>query len=99
MQVIPLPTEVKKLVEKVMQQGLELTQPIKFVYYDTHNIEHQKGNNECGMYSLFFNITMLTNKINNKKFKNAKQKIDYFMDHRINDRFVFQKRKQYFNEE
>ena len=42
---------------------------------------------------------MLTNKINNKKFKNAKQKIDYFMDHRINDRFVFQKRKQYFNEE
>ena len=55
-----------------MQQGLELTQPIKFVYYDTHNIEHQKGimNVVC---ILFFNITMLTNKINNKKFKNAKQ--------------------------
>ena len=94
-----LPTEVKKLVEKVMQQGLELTQPTKFTYYDTHMLEHQKGNNECGMYSLFFIITMLTNKVNNKKFKNMKQKLNYFTKNRINDKFVFQKRKQYFNEE
>ena len=62
-------------------------------------LEHQKGNNECGMYSLFFIITMLTNKVNNKKFKNMKQKLNYFTKNRINDKFVFQKRKQYFNEE
>jgi hypothetical protein len=94
-----LPVEVKKLIEKIIDQGLELKEPIQFTYYDTHMFEHQKGNNECGMYSLFFLITMLSNKVNNKKFKNVKQKIDYFTKKRISDRFVFQKRKQYFNEE
>ena len=95
----PLPKEINVLIEKIIKQGLELISPKRFIYYDTNSFEHQKGNSECGMYSLYFIITMLTNKTNNKKFRTTKQKIDYFTKHRISDKYVFHKRKEYFNEE
>ena len=82
-----------------MHQGLELDKPIHFKYYDTNNYKHQRGNNECGMYSLFMIITMLTNRIGTKVFKNKKLKLDYFTKQRIPDTQVFKKRKVYFNEE
>lgn len=94
-----IPSEINKLVEKVMHQGLELDKPIHFQYYDTDNYMHQRGNNECGMYSLFMIITMLTNRAESKVFKNKKQKLDYFIKQRIPDTQVFKKRKIYFNEE
>ncbi|OUU13231.1 MAG: hypothetical protein CBB97_26445 [Candidatus Endolissoclinum sp. TMED37] len=94
-----IPSEINKLVEKVIYQGLELNNPIKFQYYDTNNFSHQRGNNECGMYSLFMIITMLTNRVENKIFKNSKEKLDFFIEKRIPDMQVFKKRKIYFNKE
>lgn len=51
----------KPLVNRIMKQGLEFQPPIQFTFYN-NNISHQQGNTECGMYSLFFIITMLTGK-------------------------------------
>ena len=51
------------------------------------------------MYSLFMIITMLTNRVDNKIFKNSKEKLDFFIEQRIPDTQVFKKRKIYFNKE
>ena len=96
-----MPSEVETLVKRIVNQGLYLKcNPIKFTFYENHSMmTHQKGDNECGMYSLYFIITMLTNKASNRKkpFKNLQDKMDYFLKERIPDKFVFQKRKEYFN--
>lgn len=92
-----IPNEINKLVTRITEQGKKLPTPILFEYYDNHPFEHQKGNNECGMYSLYFIITMLTNKSGRRTFKNMKQKIEYFTKERIPDRHVFKHRKKYFN--
>lgn len=92
-----IPKEVNKLVERIMNQGLELFTPIQFVYHENHPFTHQYGNNECGMYSLYFIITMLLNKTDRKKFKTIQDKINYFKKHRIPDKYVFSYRKKYFN--
>jgi len=60
-------------------------------------MEHQYKNTECGMYSLFFIITMLTNKTEKKIFKNYTEKIDFFKNKRIPDKHMHSYRKQYFN--
>lgn len=92
-----IPKEVNKLVERIMNQGLELFTPIQFIYHENHPFTHQYGNNECGMYSLYFIITMLLNKTDRKKFKTIQDKINYFKKHRIPDKYVFSYRKKYFN--
>ena len=54
---------------------------------ENHPVEHQFGNTECGMYTLFFMITML--KTNNYKyFKTA---------HVFPDKEMKRLRKKYFN--
>ena len=55
------PPEITRLKNTIMRQGLELTPPIKFKYI-VNTREHQKSNTECGMYSLYFIISMLTGK-------------------------------------
>ena len=60
-------------------------------------MEHQYENNECGMYSLYFIITMLTNKTEKKIFKNYMEKIDFFKNKRIPDKYMHRYRKKYFN--
>lgn len=92
-----VPVEVNKLVIRIMKQGLESPNPIMFLYYENHPFEHQRGNNECGMYSLYFIITMLTGKSGKRKFKTIDDKITYFKTERIPDTYVFKHRKQYFN--
>jgi hypothetical protein len=86
------------LVNRIIQQGLELTKPIHFqFYYNTK--QHQQGNTECGMYSLFFIITMLTGKTSFTKGKlSIKNRIELFLNTRIPDNVVFQYRKIYFND-
>jgi hypothetical protein len=49
------------------------------------------------MYSLFFTITMLTGKTDDIKFKNTREKIDFFKKHRIPDKHVEDLRSRYFN--
>jgi len=92
-----IPTEIKTLVDIITQQSLNLSSPIDLKYYDSNQVIHQMGNTECGMYSLFFIITMLTNKHNNKKFKNYKNKIHFFKNKRIPDSYIYKYRNRFFN--
>ena len=59
------PKEVDQLIHDICRQGKELDIPIK---YDVikNNYSHQTTNTECGMYSIFFIITMLTGKLDKK---------------------------------
>lgn len=77
------PKEVKKLTERIVNQGNQLG--IHFDYV-INEIEHQKTNSECGMYCLYFIIEMLKDKDPN-----------YFLKSRIPDSKVFELRNEYFN--
>jgi len=52
--------EVVALKNKIIEQGKQLSSPIVFKYYDNDGRDHQKHNTECGIYSIYFIITMLT---------------------------------------
>ena len=99
-----IPNEISKLVARVNEQGMKLKNPIKFKFYENYPMEHQYGNTECGMYSLFFIITMLSNSIEksdtnkHKKFRNWKEKVRFFKKHRIPDKYVENLRWKYFNQ-
>ena len=72
----PIPQEIENLKNKILKQAAQVNMPLDF---DTnYPIMHQRGNNECGMYSLFMIITMLTKKVKNRTLKTKKQRINYF---------------------
>ena len=79
------PPEVDKLRNRIMSQARQLG--IKLKYYSNENFRHQKGNTECGMYCLFFIISLITEKYNYKHFKSS----------RISDEFMENLRDVYFN--
>lgn len=58
-----IPKEVKALKDRIIKQGKKMVPPIVFDYHTNGHLEHQMGNTECGMYSLFFIITMLTQEV------------------------------------
>ena len=60
----PTPKEVNALVNELRKQGKPLG--IRFRYMENYPYSHQNSNTECGMYSLFFIITMLTKEIEGK---------------------------------
>lgn len=91
-----IPKEIKKLVDRLKVHCRELETPIELEEYDNYKVEHQKENSECGMYSLFFIITLLTGKINNIPIKSPEEKIDLFRKPRIPDNYVSKFRKIYF---
>jgi hypothetical protein len=93
-----IPKEINDLVEKVQNQYFE-KMGTKLEYYDNKGINHQEGNTECGMYSLYFIITMLTGEVGNKQFSNYHEKIRFFKNkrRRITDKYVSYFRKIYFN--
>ena len=82
------PKSVKRFADKVIQQGKELTQPIDFIFDHNHPVEHQYKNTECGVYSLFFIIYMLEDKING----------EYLKTHIISDSAIEKYRKIFFND-
>ena len=96
-----LPKEVDDLIKRVVEQGKKMN--IDFTVYENGKHEHQKGNTECGMYSLFFLITMLTGKLpegddaDGGKSLTMKERIDMFMKGNISDETVFDYRDLYFN--
>lgn len=92
-----IPDEIKSLVTRITDQGLLLENPLHIHFYENCPMEHQYQNNECGMYSLFFIVTMLTNKTEKKKFKSYTEKIDFFKNKRIPDKHMHGYRKKYFN--
>ena len=86
-------------VNRIIKQGLELKYPIHFTFYNNNGITHQNGNTECGMYSLFFIITMLTGKTPfTNGIMSVKKRRDLFLKTKIADNIVFGFRKLYFND-
>jgi len=83
------PKEILELVKKLKKQGLSLHPPIKFKFDSSQGIEHQEGNTECGIYSLYFIVHMLEDKFTT----------EYIKTHLIKDKYVNKFRKIYFNED
>jgi hypothetical protein len=53
-----MPPQIKKLVDKIVKQGSELSPPIHF-RVEINKLQHQRKNNECGVYCLFVITTLL----------------------------------------
>jgi hypothetical protein len=91
-----IPKEIKAFIERIKEFSSQLENPIELQEYNNYKVQHQFENSECGMYSLFFIITMLTNKMNNIPFKSLEEKIQLFREPRIPDNYVNEFRKIYF---
>jgi len=89
--------QIKAFADRITEQGLAMNPPIKLHYYENCPLEHQMGSTECGMFCLYFIITMLSGKAEHKTFSNYVDKIKFFKDKRIPDSYVFKFRKIYFN--
>ena len=95
-----IPQEIMRLVKRVQKQGLELSRPIRFRFLENYPMTHQYTNTECGMYSLFFIITMLLEKPDadiHAGVEGGFDKIRFFRKHRIPDKVVENLRWKYFN--
>ena len=93
-----IPLQIQRLIHKIKRQCAQLAPtPIHFRVYTNLNNPHQSSNGECGMYSLFFIITMLTGNSPFKQNMTWKEKIDLFRKTRIDDKFVNMYRGVYFN--
>jgi len=94
-----VPNEVKQLMDRIENQGKDAN--IHFKRYDNSGHDHQKGNTECGMYSLFFMITMLTGKLPSEPehLMSVDERINFFLKKKIPDKVVFDYRDLYFNKE
>lgn len=60
-----IPIEIKRLKNRIIEQ-INKIYSINIKFYQNAPFNHQQGNNECGMYSLYFITTMLTKKIDDK---------------------------------
>jgi hypothetical protein len=84
-----------------------LEQPIHFKFMQ-NDVSHQSTNTECGMYCLFFIITLLTEKLDRQikrdlygGGKNPKNKffelLPVFTDSGLSDDMMMRFREKYFN--
>jgi hypothetical protein len=80
-----IPTQVTKFVKRMVQQCKKLNIHLKEI--NNLNIQHQQGTSECGMYVLYFIITLLL----------ETQGPDHFLKPRIADSDVNKLRDVYFN--
>ena len=54
------PTQITKFIERLVEQGRALTpRPVELAVHTNIGNAHQKTDTECGVYSLFFIITLL----------------------------------------
>ena len=83
-----IPSQIKKFVDTVIQQGKQLQEPIEFKFDQNYPVEHQYGNTECGIYSIFFITHMLEDKITGH----------YLKTHILKDKYMENFRKVYYNE-
>ena len=80
-----IPREIQVLVDRIINQGKEMN--IQFKFDKNYPVEHQYGTTECGIYSLFFIVHMLEDKITG----------DYLKTHILKDKYMEKFRKVYFN--
>jgi hypothetical protein len=83
-----IPQQIEKFANTVIDQGKQLPDPINFKFDQNFPVEHQYGNTECGIYSLFFIIHMLEDKIT----------AHYIKTHILKDKYMETFRKVYYNE-
>jgi len=83
----PIPPGIKKFADEVTKQGSVMG--VKFNFDQNYPVEHQYGNTECGIYSLYFIVHMLEDKINSH----------YLKTHILKDAYIEKFRKIYFNED
>lgn len=82
------PVEVMEFVDKIKYQGEQMNPKIKFEFDENHPVEHQYGDTECGVYSIFFIIHMLEDKLTSH----------YLKTHILKDEYMESFRKIYFND-
>jgi len=90
------PPEIKDLIDRIIKQSSEKGIQME---YKNNNIEHQLENTECGMYSLFFIISMLTDTVGGdakQPLIQIKDKIDFFTKTRIPDKDMEKLRDKYY---
>lgn len=83
------PKQVVALANRIIKQGAELTPPIKFIFDQNYPTQHQYTTTECGMYSLYFIVSMLEDKISRQ----------YLKTHVITDKYIQKLRKIYYNDD
>ena len=81
------PKEIMKLVKRIKKQGLEQNPKINFKFDENYPVEHQYGDTECGIYSIFFIVHLLEDKLSGH----------YFKTHILKDKYMENFRKIYFN--
>jgi hypothetical protein len=82
-----IPNQIQKLVSNISKQGMN--QNIDFKFDKNYPIEHQQNTYSCGVYSLFFIVHMLEDKLTGH----------YLKTHRLKDNYIEKFRKIYFNQE
>ena len=92
-----IPVEIDRLRKRLMKQAKELKNKMNLKFYKNYPVEHQYGNTECGMYSLFFIITMLTGVVEEDTKLSLAKKIKLFKGGKIPDDYIEQYRNVYFN--
>lgn len=80
----PVPKEIAVLCDRIIKQAKTLG--ITLTFQQNAPMEHQYENTECGMYSLYFIINMVTDT----------HDYHYFMKHRIPDENMKKLRLKYF---
>jgi hypothetical protein len=76
-------------VNRIKEQGLSMTPKLVFKYDSNEGIEHQYGDTECGVYSIYFIVHMLDDEISG----------EYLKTHILKDEYMEKFRKVYFNED
>jgi hypothetical protein len=82
-----IPKQIMKFVNTITEQGKKLKTKIEFKFDQNSPVEHQYGNTECGVYSIFFIVHMLEDKITGH----------YLKTHVLKDKYMEKFRKIYFN--
>ena len=81
-----MPERIKKFADTISQQGKACG--ISFRFDQNYPVEHQYGDTECGIYSIYFIVHMLEDKFNDH----------YLKTHILKDEYIEKFRKVYFND-
>ena len=80
--------EIMVLVDRIKEQGQKMNPKMNFHFDSNEGNEHQYGNTECGIYSLYFIVHMLEDKMTEH----------YLKTHILKDQYMEKFRKIYFND-
>jgi hypothetical protein len=96
-----IPDEITKFGKLLMKQATDLG--LHYTYYKNARKQHQRQNTECGVYSLFFIVTMLTRKLGGGVDDKHTETLpfsklrDLFLHGNIPDEYVQHYRDLYYN--